>query len=86
MGTKRYPWSRFWTDLTQAGGEVRCFNPPRLDSPLGWLSRDHRKMIALDGQVGYVTGLCVSDKWQGDPSRGIDPWRDTGVEVRTCSV
>ena len=29
----------------RAGGvEVRCFNPPRLDSPLGWLRRDHRKM------------------------------------------
>ena len=86
MGTKRYPWSRFWMPLTQAGGEIRCFNPPRLDSPLGWLSRDHRKMIAVDGQVGYVTGLCVSDKWQGDPSRGIDPWRDTGVEVQGPAV
>jgi cardiolipin synthase len=86
MGTKRYPWSRFWMPLTKAGGEVRCFNPPRLDSPLGWLSRDHRKMIAVDGQVGYVTGLCVSSKWQGDPSRGIDPWRDTGVEVRGPAV
>ena len=86
MGTKRYPWSRFWMPLTQAGGEVRCFNPPRLDSPLGWLSRDHRKMIAVDGQVGYVTGLCVSGKWQGDPDRGIDPWRDTGVEVQGPAV
>ena len=86
MGTKRYPWSRFWMPLTQAGGEIRCFNPPRLDSPLGWLSRDHRKMIAVDGQVGYVTGLCVSDKWQGDPSRGLDPWRDTGVEVQGPAV
>jgi len=78
MGTKRYPWSRFWMPLTQAGGEIRCFNPPRLDSPLGWLSRDHRKMIAADGQVGYVTGLCLSDKWQGDPDRGIDP---CGIQV-----
>ena len=26
---------QFWRALRQAGVEVRCFNPPRLDSPLG---------------------------------------------------
>lgn len=35
--------SRAFLDHLRAGGvEVRCYNPPRLDSPLGWLSRDHR--------------------------------------------
>lgn len=70
-----------WQPLIDAGGEVRCFNPPRLDSPFGWLTRDHRKMVAVDGRVGFVTGLCVSRKWVGDPARGVEPWRDTGVEV-----
>ncbi|HEY6362820.1 MAG TPA: hypothetical protein VIX63_17055 [Vicinamibacterales bacterium] len=36
---------RVWRPVREAGGEVRCFNSPRLLSPLGWLSRDHRKMI-----------------------------------------
>ena len=61
-----------------AGVEVRCYNPPRFDRPLGWVSRDHRKMIAVDGAVAFVTGLCVGQSWVGDPQRGIDPWRDTG--------
>jgi len=73
---------RLWRPLVDAGGEVRCFNPPRLDSPLGWLSRDHRKSITVDGRVAFVTGLCVSRKWVGDPEHGIEPWRDTGVELR----
>jgi cardiolipin synthase A/B len=77
---------RLWRSLREAGVEVRCFNPPRLDSPLGWLSRDHRKMIAVDGQVGFVTGLCVGQRWKGWPERGIEPWRDTGVEVRGPAV
>ena len=34
---------RFWNRLRAGGVEVRCYNPPRLDSPLGWLSRDHFK-------------------------------------------
>ena len=74
--------SRLWKPLVDAGGEVRCFNPPRLDSPLGWLSRDHRKSITVDGRIAFVTGLCVSRKWLGEPERGIEPWRDTGVELR----
>jgi cardiolipin synthase len=74
--------SRLWKPLLEAGGEVRSFNPPRLDSPIGWLSRDHRKSISVDGRVAFVTGLCVARKWLGDPARGIEPWRDTGVELR----
>ncbi|OGA54248.1 MAG: cardiolipin synthase B [Betaproteobacteria bacterium RIFCSPLOWO2_12_FULL_62_58] len=77
---------RLWQPLIEAGGEVRCFNPPRPDSPFGWLTRDHRKMVAVDGEVGFVTGVCVSRKWVGDPARGIEPWRDTGVEVRGPAV
>src|SRR3954447_15219807 len=40
---------RFWNRLRGAGIEVRCYNPPHLDSPLGWVSRDHRKMLVVDG-------------------------------------
>jgi len=77
---------RFWRNLRAGGVEVRCYNPPRLDSPLGWLSRDHRKMLAVDDEIGFVTGLCVGRMWAGDPTRHLDPWRDTGVEIRGPSV
>ena len=77
---------RFWNRLRAGGVEVRCYNPPRLASPLGWVSRDHRKMLAVDGVVAFVTGLCVGRAWVGDPARGIAPWRDTGVEVRGPAV
>src|SRR5688572_6951341 len=71
----------FWRRLSAAGVEVRCFNPPRLDSPFGWISRDHRKMITVDGRIGYVTGLCVGQRWLGLPDKRMDAWRDTGVEI-----
>lgn len=76
----------FWNKLRAAGVEVRCYNPPRLDSPFGWLSRDHRKMLAVDGEVGFITGLCVGRMWVGDPEKKIRPWRDTGVELRGPAV
>ncbi len=72
----------FWTPLLQAGGEVRAYNRPRLDSPFGWLGRDHRKLLVVDESVGYVSGICIASKWLGDPSRDISPWRDTGVAIR----
>ena len=77
---------RFWRALRSSGVEVRCYNPPQFDSPLGWISRDHRKMIAVDGEVGFVTGLCVGRMWTGDRVRHLDPWRDTGVEIRGPAV
>ncbi len=86
MGALGVGTDRLLQPLVAAGGMVRCFNRPRLDSPFGWLTRDHRKMIAVDGETGFVSGLCVSRKWHGDPSRGITPWRDTGIEVRGPAV
>jgi len=77
---------RFWNRLRAGGVEVRCYNPPHLASPFGWLSRDHRKMLSVDGAVGFVTGLCVGRAWVGDPARGVPPWRDTGVEVHGPAV
>ncbi|WP_202796016.1 phospholipase D-like domain-containing protein [Opitutus terrae] len=76
----------FRARLAAGGVEVRCYNPPRLESPLGWVSRDHRKLLTVDGEVGFVSGLCVADLWLGDPLKDLEPWRDTGVEIRGPAV
>lgn len=76
----------FWKHLRAGGVEVRCYNPIQLESPLGWVSRDHRKTLTVDGRVGFVTGLCVGRMWVGVPEKKIDPWRDTGIEVRGPAV
>jgi cardiolipin synthase len=77
---------RFWRSLRDAGVEVRGFNPPRFDEPFGWFNRDHRKMISVDGRVGFVMGLCVGRDWVGRPEKNVEPWRDTGVEIRGPAV
>jgi cardiolipin synthase A/B len=86
MGALGKTSRRFWRRLSAAGVEVRCFNPPRLVSPFGWVNRDHRKMLSVDGRVGFVTGLCIGRMWVGDPARGVEAWRDTGVEVHGPAV
>lgn len=77
---------RFWDSMVRAGAEVRVFNRPHPASPLGWLHRDHRKSLVVDGRVAFVSGLCVGQQWVGYPDRGIEPWRDTGVDLRGPAV
>jgi cardiolipin synthase len=82
MGALGKASGKFWRRLADAGVEVRCFNRLHFASPLYVLHRDHRKMLAVDGRIGFVTGLCVGDVWAGDGAKGIEPWRDTGVEIQ----
>jgi cardiolipin synthase len=82
LGSLNRTSRNFWRSLTDAGAEVRCFNAPRLDGPTAWLHRNHRKMLAVDGHVGFITGLCVGKPWVGDAASKLDPWRDTGVQIK----
>ena len=84
VGALRATPRAFWYRLEDAGIEVRAFNPPSPLRPLAWLSRDHRKMLAVDGRVAFVSGLCVGDDWVDTPGRPA--WRDTGVEIRGPAV
>ncbi len=77
---------KFWQPLRAAGGQVAIFNPPRLGQTFGWLSRDHRKLLVVDGAVGFLSGVCISAQWLGKPERKIPPWRDTGVALRGPAV
>jgi cardiolipin synthase A/B len=78
LGSSGRAFPAFWTRLREAGVDVRVFNPPRLTSPF-WVRRNHRKLITVDGRVGFVSGLCVSNHWQG--TKDVEPWRDTGIAL-----
>jgi len=72
----------FWKRLRQGGIEVCTYNPLRLSNPMHAISRDHRKVLCVDGVVAFTGGLCIGHDWMGDPARGIAPWRDTAIELR----
>ena len=86
FGSLNLSTRRVWAALNRAGIEARSFNPPRFDSPFGWLSRDHRKVITIDGREAFVSGLCVGRDWVGDPARHVEPWRDTGIAIEGPAV
>ena len=43
--------------------------------------RTHRKLLVIDGRVGFVGGVGISDQWQGD-ARGPSEWRDNHYRVQ----
>ncbi|NII10537.1 phospholipase D-like domain-containing protein [Oleiagrimonas sp. C23AA] len=71
----------FWQPLLHAGGEVRVYGAPQLARPLDFVSRDHRKLLVVDGVQGFISGVCISAKWLGEPERDVPPWRDTGLSL-----
>src|SRR6266850_479112 len=54
LGGFRKTSRAFWNRLRAGGVDVRSYNPPRFDQPLGWINRDHRKTITVDGTVAFV--------------------------------
>jgi cardiolipin synthase len=64
-----------------AGVEFLRFNPPRVLDLLGNAARDHRKLVVTDAGTAIVGGLCIGDEWAGDAARGVQPWRDTAIQM-----
>lgn len=61
--------------LTEAGAQVAPYNASFLNAS----HRTHRKILVIDGRIGFAGGVCLSDDWKGD----ADPphWRDTHFRV-----
>ncbi len=73
--------SGFWRELRSYGVDVRPFRPIWTSGPIEAFSRDHRKLLVVDGERAMTGGLCIGDEWAGDPGKGRPCWRDTMVVV-----
>jgi cardiolipin synthase len=67
--------------MRKAGVDVRKYHPIRI-SNLGLLNnRDHRKIVVIDGRIGYVGGHCLVDTWLGD-AEDKQHFRDISARVK----
>ncbi|PNQ72438.1 cardiolipin synthase [Hanstruepera neustonica] len=67
--------------MKQAGVEFHAFMPvlfPRFTGKLNY--RNHRKIVVIDGEIGYVGGINVSDNYV-NYKNGESFWRDTHVRI-----
>jgi cardiolipin synthase A/B len=79
--------SRVLNILRVAGGEALPYltlvNPLRRRIQINL--RNHRKILVVDGRVGFTGGLNIGDEYLGR-SRFFGPWRDTFVRVEGPAV
>lgn len=71
---------KVFTRMEQAGVKLARFSPFRFSNLGNWNKRDHRKLLVVDGVIGYISGHGVADEWLGD-ARSRDEWRDTAARV-----
>lgn len=72
--------SRFFKGMRKKGIEVYPFLPvifPLLTSKVNY--RNHRKLIVIDGKIGYVGGMNIANRYTIGNELGI--WRDTHVRI-----
>jgi cardiolipin synthase A/B len=47
--------------------------------------RTHRKLLIIDGKIGFTGGMCIADSWMGNADRK-DRWRETMILVEGPAV
>ncbi|HEY8074540.1 MAG TPA: phospholipase D-like domain-containing protein [Labilithrix sp.] len=75
----------FWKPLLDAGGEVREYHPLSPLRPTFQLSRieqrDHRKILVVDGDIGFTGGLNLARAWLPLDAGG-QAWRDDMIQMK----
>jgi cardiolipin synthase len=71
--------------LHRVGCTVGTFNMPAWYNLEELNYRTHRKILVVDGVVGFIGGVGVADYWAGD-AQDPNHWRDTQVRMEGPSV
>ena len=71
--------------MREIGVQVEAFMPVRFGRLARLNYRNHRKILIVDGQVGFTGGINVDDKYiKGDPLLG--QWADTHLRIEGMAV
>ena len=65
-------------ELTAAGVICNDYRPARTHAYYG--RRTHRKLLIVDGKIGYTGGFCIDRRWLGS-ARTKEEWHDSAVRV-----
>lgn len=71
---------KFFKPLIEAGGKVEIFFPSRIFLKLYINHRNHRKMVVIDGKIGYLGGMNIGKEYVGADKR-ITPWADRHLRI-----
>lgn len=71
--------------LKQAGAEVELYHPIRWYNLAKINNRTHRKLLVIDGIIGFTGGVGIADIWKGN-ARSKEEWRDSHFQLTGPAV
>lgn len=66
--------------MKSAGVDVERFHEPHWSNWNQMNNRTHRKLLVVDGRVGFTGGVGIADQWRGQ-ARNPSEWRDSHFRV-----
>jgi cardiolipin synthase A/B len=66
--------------LEKAGVQFVKYNRTEWHKLLRVNHRDHRKLLVVDGTIGFTGGACLADEWMGN-AETKELWRDTHFRI-----
>jgi cardiolipin synthase A/B len=76
---------KYLADMKAAGVEVERYHPLHWYNWSRLNNRTHRKLLVVDGRVGFTGGVGIADAWEGDAS-AKDHWRDSHYMIEGPAV
>lgn len=71
--------------MEEAGVEVQRYRPLKWYSLTRMNNRTHRKLLVIDGRVGFTGGVGIADQWEGK-AEDPDHWRDMHFRIEGPAV
>ena len=72
--------ARFLQDMEAAGVQIRKFHQPSWYDIARMNNRTHRKLLVVDGRIGFTGGVGIAPEWTGD-AQDAQHWRDSHFQV-----
>lgn len=79
VGSQKMEQSAIQT-MRDAGIQVEKYHPLKWYTWRRLNNRTHRKILVVDGKIGFTGGVGIADEWNGD-AEGPDNWRDTHYRI-----
>lgn len=71
--------------MEDAGVELQKYHPLHWYHLARMNNRTHRKLLVVDGTVGFTGGVGIADEWEGD-AQDADHWRDSHFRIEGPAV
>lgn len=71
--------------MEDAGVQIRKYHPLRWYNLSRLNHRTHRKLLVVDGKIGFTGGVGIADNWLGH-AQDEDHWRDSHFKVEGPAV